>query len=64
MKREDSFHALAAHHSPDGEHFIDSPAFAGNDRAGEHLNPFFVTFFNFAAHVYDITYLEVGDLFL
>ena len=64
MNRKDSLHTLIAYNSPDGEHLIDAPAFAGNDRAGEHLNPLFVAFFDLAAHVYDIAYLEIGDVLL
>jgi len=64
MKREDSLHPLAAHHSPDGEHLVDASAFAGDYRAAEHLNPLLVTFLDFATDVYDIAYFKIGDLFL
>jgi hypothetical protein len=62
MQREDSFDALVSDDSPDGEGFVNAPAFAGNDRAGEYLRSLFVAFFNSAVNLYDIAYLEVRDL--
>jgi hypothetical protein len=64
MKREDSLYSLIGYYSPDGEHLIDASAFAGDYRAGEHLNPFFVAFLDFATDVYHIAYLEIGHFFL
>ena len=64
MQREDSFDALVTDHSPDREVFINTPAFAGNDRAGKYLRSLFVALFDTAVNLDDITYLEVRDLVL
>jgi len=64
MQREDSLDALIRDDSPDSEGFINTPAFAGDDRAGKYLRSFFVALLNSAVHFYDIAYLEVRDLAL
>jgi len=64
MQREDSFYALVTDDSPNGEVFVNAPAFAGNDRAGKYLRSFFVALFNTAVNLDNITYLEVRDLVL
>ncbi len=64
MQREDSFDSLVTDNSPDGEVFVNAPAFAGDDRAGKYLRSLFVALFDTAMDLYDITYLEVGDLVL
>jgi hypothetical protein len=64
MKREYSFDALATYDSPDGEHFIDSPAFTGNYRAAKYLYPLFIALFDIVMDIDPIAYLEVRYLFL
>ena len=64
MQREDSFDALAADHSPDGEGFVNAPAFPGDDRAGKYLRSFLFALFDTAMNLDDIAYLEVRDLAL
>ncbi len=58
------FDALVSGESPDGEVFINAPAFACNDRAGKYLRSLFVALFNTAVNLYDIAYLEVRDFVL
>ncbi len=64
MQREDSFDALVTDHSPNGEVFVNAPAFAGNDRAGKYLRSLFFALFNTAVNLDDIAYLEVRDFVL
>ena len=64
MQGEDSFDSLVTDHSPDGEVFINAPAFAGNDRAGKYLRSLFLALFNTAVNLDDITYLEVRGFVL
>ncbi len=64
MQREDSFDALVSDDSPDGEGFVNAPAFAGDDRAGKYLRPHFIALFDTAMNLDDITYLEMRDLAL
>ena len=64
MQREDSFDSLVTDHSPDGEVFVNTPAFAGNDRTGKYLRSLFVALFDTAMNLDDITYLEMRDLVL
>ena len=64
VQREYPFDALVTGESPDGEVFVNAPAFAGNDRAGEYLRPLFIALFDTAVNFYDITYLEVRDIVL
>ena len=59
-----SFDALATGESPDGEVFVNAPAFAGNDRAGKYLRSLFVALFDTAVDLDDIAYLEVRDIVL
>jgi len=61
---KDSFDTLVIGDPPDGEVFVNAPAFACNDRAGKYLRSLFVALFNTAVNLYDITYLEVRDLVL
>ena len=62
MQRKDSFDAFVIDDTPDGEVFVDAPAFACNDRAGEYLRSLFVALFNAAVNLYDIAYLKVRDI--
>jgi len=64
MQRENSFDALVGNNPPDREVFVNAPALAGDDRAGEYLRSLLVALFNPAVYLYDITYLEVRDLIL
>jgi hypothetical protein len=64
VQGKDPFDALVISDSPDGEVFVNAPAFACNDRAGEYLRSLFVALFNTAANLYDIAYLEVRDFVL
>lgn len=63
IKRKDSLDALIAGKPPHGEHFVDSSAFAGDDRAGEYLDSFLIAFLDFAVHVNYVTYLKIGHIF-
>ncbi len=58
------FDTLATGESPDGEVFVNAPAFAGNDRAGKYLRSLFFALFNTAVNLDDIAYLEVRDFVL
>ena len=64
MQREDSLDAFVTDHSPDLEVFINAPAFAGNYRAGKYLRSLFLSLFDTAVNLDDITYLEVRDFLL
>jgi hypothetical protein len=64
VQRKDSFNAFVIDDTTDGEVFVNTPAFAGDDRAGKYLRSLFVAFCNTAMNLYDITYLEVRDLVL
>jgi hypothetical protein len=64
MQREDSFYALVGDDPPDGEGFVNAPAFAGDYRAGKYLRSLFVALFDPAVNLDYITYLEVRDLAL
>jgi hypothetical protein len=64
MQREDSFDALITDHSPDGEGFINAPAFAGDYCAGKDLCSLFIALFDTTVYLDDITYLEMRDVAL
>ena len=64
VQREDSFDTLVIGDPPDGEVFVNAPAFAGNDRAGKYLRSLFVALFNAAVYLYDVTYFKVRNLAL
>ena len=64
VQGENSFDALVTGESPDGEVFVNAPASACNDCAGEYLRSLFVALFNTAVDLYDIAYLEVRDIVL
>ena len=64
VQGKDPFDALISGDSPDGEVFVNAPASACNDRAGEYLRSLFVALFNTAVNFYDIAYLEVRDIVL
>jgi hypothetical protein len=64
MQWENSFDSLVTYHSPDGEGFVNAPAFAGNYGAGKDLRSLFVAFFDTAMNLDDITYLEMRDVAL
>ncbi len=64
VQGENPFDALVSSESPDGEVFVNTPAFAGNDRAGEYLRSLFVALFNTAVDLDDIAYLEMRDIVL
>ena len=64
VQGENPFDALVSGESSDGEVFVNAPAFACNDRAGEYLSSLFVALFDTAVDLYDIAYLEVRDIFL
>jgi hypothetical protein len=64
VQGKDPFDTLATGESPDGEVFVNAPAFARNDRAGEYLRSLFVALFDTAVDLYDIAYFEVRDLVL
>jgi hypothetical protein len=64
MQRENSLDTLVTDDSPDGEGFINAPAFTGDYRAGEDLCSLFVALSNAAMNLDDITYLEVRDFAL
>ena len=56
--------AFVVHDSPDGEHRIDAPAPARDDRAVENLRTFLVAFLYFARDVNDIADIEARHIFL
>jgi hypothetical protein len=62
MQREDSLDALVGDDPPDGEVFVNAPAFTGNYRAGKYLRSLFVALFDSAVNLDDITYLEMRYL--
>ena len=64
VQRKYPLDAFVIDDPPDREVFVNAPAFAGNDRAGKYLRSLFVTLFNTAVNLDDITYLEVRDLVL
>jgi hypothetical protein len=64
MQREDSFDAFVTDHSPDGEVFVNPPAFACYNRAGKYLRSLFVALFDTAMNLDYIAYLEVRGLAL
>ena len=64
VQGKDTFDALVSGYSPDGEVFVNAPASARNDRAGEYLRSLFVALFDTAVNLDDIAYLEVRDLAL
>lgn len=64
VQGKDPFDALVIGESPNGEVFVNAPAFACNDRAGKYLLSFFVALFNTAVNLDDIAYLEVRDFVL
>lgn len=64
VQGKDPFDTLVTGESPDGEVFVNAPAFACNDRAGEYLRSLFVSLFDTAVDLYDIAYLEVRDIVL
>lgn len=64
MQRENSLDTLVTDDSPDGKGFVNTPAFAGDYRAGEDLRSLFVALFDTAMNLDDITYLEVRDFAL
>ena len=64
VQGENPFDALVTGESPDGEVFVNAPASACNDRAGEYLRSLFVALFDTAVDLDDIAYLEVRDIVL
>jgi hypothetical protein len=64
MNREDSFDALIGYDTPDGEGFVDSATFAGDDSAGEYLDALLVAFLDFTADVDRVAYFEMRYILL
>ena len=64
MQWEDSFDTLITDDPPDGEGFVNPPAFPCDYSAGKDLRSLFVALFNPAMDLDDITYLKVRDLAL
>ncbi len=63
MEREYSLNAFVIHDSAHGKGFIYSPAFVCNYRAGKYLNALLVAFYDSAADIHRVAYLEMRYIF-